>query len=65
MRISIEDDDRQWIERRAREAGTSMAEIVRRAIRQARQAELLASTKGLWRHGDGLDYQRRVRREWR
>jgi hypothetical protein len=27
--------------------------------------ELLASTKGLWRRGDGLRYQRRIRKEWR
>jgi hypothetical protein len=65
MQISFDDAERQWLEQKAREAGVSIAEIVRCAIRQARQAELLESTKGLWRQGDGLAYQRRVRREWR
>jgi hypothetical protein len=48
-----------------------MAEVVRQAIRQVQETEqkpmkdLLASTKGLWRQGDGLRYQQRIRREWR
>jgi hypothetical protein len=71
MLISLEHNDRQWLEQRAREAGVPMSEIVRQAIRRAQESEqkpmkdLLASTKGLWRQGDGLRYQRRVRKEWR
>jgi Arc/MetJ-type ribon-helix-helix transcriptional regulator len=48
-----------------------MSEVVRQAIRMAQENEqkpmkdLLASTHGLWRKGDGLRYQRRIRREWR
>jgi plasmid stability protein len=70
MLISLEENDRQWLEQRAQETGKPMTEVVRQAIRQAQEAEqkpmkdLLASTKGLWRQGDGLRYQRRIRKEW-
>jgi hypothetical protein len=71
MLISLEENDRRWLEQRAQEAGVPMSEVVRQAIRQAQKngqkpmKELLASTKGLWRQGDGLKYQRRIRKEWR
>ncbi|MBM3745930.1 MAG: CopG family transcriptional regulator [Acidobacteria bacterium] len=69
--ISLEVQDKQWLERRAAAEGVPMTELVREAIRRMRQQEdlcfddLLQQTSGLWRHGDGLAYQRRVRREWR
>jgi hypothetical protein len=71
MLISLEENDRRWLEQRAQESGVPMSEVVRQAIRQAQEygrkpmKDLLASTKGLWRHGDGLRYQQRVRKEWR
>jgi hypothetical protein len=71
MLISLEDNDRIWLEQQARETGVPMSEVVRQAIRRAQESgqkpmkDLLASTKGLWRQGDGLRYQRRVRKEWR
>lgn len=48
-----------------------MARLVREAIRRMRQQEdvsleeLLRQTSGLWRRGDGLAWQRRLRKEWR
>ena len=69
--ISLEDSDRRWLEQRARETGAPMSEVVRQAIRQAQESgqkpmkALLASTQGLWRKGDGLRYQRGIRKEWR
>lgn len=48
-----------------------MTQVVREAIRRLRQQEelsfeeLLGRTSGLWRKGDGLAYQQRVRKEWR
>ena len=48
-----------------------MTELVREAIRRLRRQEelsfeeLLGRTSGLWRKGDGLSYQRRLRKEWR
>jgi hypothetical protein len=68
--ISIDADDKAWLDRKAAQAGVSMTEIVRQAIRRMRQDEesfesLLNQTRGKWRHGDGLAYQRRMRRQWR
>jgi Arc/MetJ-type ribon-helix-helix transcriptional regulator len=71
MLISLEETDRHWLEQQARETGVPMSEVVRQAIRRAQESgqkqmkDLLKSTKGLWRQGDGLRYQRRVRKEWR
>ena len=48
-----------------------MSELVREAIRRMRRQEdasfdrLLEETSGLWTEGDGLDFQRRSRAEWR
>jgi hypothetical protein len=38
---------------------------VTRRARQASFSELLEQTRGIWKKGDGLAYQRRLRREWR
>jgi len=71
MLVSLEESDRRWLEQAAQEAGVPMSEVVRRAIRQAQEdgqkplKDLLALTKGLWRRGDGLRYQRRIRKDWR
>ena len=71
MLISLDEDDKRWLEQKAQERGVPMSEVVRMALHQVQEAEqkpmkeLLASTMGLWRHGDGLRYQRRVRKEWR
>jgi hypothetical protein len=62
--ICLEDDDKRWLAQKAREAGVSVSEIVRQTIQRARLTDLLESTKGTWRQGDGLRYQRRVRAEW-
>ncbi len=69
--ISLEPDDKQWLERTARAQGVPMARLVREAIRRMRQQqdvsleELLRQTSGLWNKGDGLAWQRRLRKEWR
>jgi Ribbon-helix-helix protein, copG family len=71
MLISLEENDRRWLKQKAQETGVPMSEVVRRAIRQAQEngqkpmKVLLGSTAGLWRKGDGLRYQRRIRKEWR
>ncbi len=69
--ISLPEQDKSWLERKAREAGVPMAEIIHQAIRRMQQAEeesldqLLMSTRGVWRKGDGLRYQRKIRQEWK
>jgi hypothetical protein len=71
--ISMEPDVKRWLDRKARRDGVPMSRIVRRAIdalRRNADAEslpldrLLERTRGIWKRGDGLAYQRAVRKEW-
>ncbi|HEX2164106.1 MAG TPA: CopG family transcriptional regulator [Thermoanaerobaculia bacterium] len=72
--VTLPDEDKAWLEERAREEGVSMAEMIRRAVHSLRSEspadrlstqELLARTAGIHRGGkDGLAMQRRLRREW-
>lgn len=71
--ISLDANDKRWLDRRAAEEGIPMTELIRRAVRLLRDQapvdhqsldELLTATSGLWKHGDGLSYQERLRGEW-
>ncbi|MEA2563260.1 MAG: hypothetical protein QOH06_4764 [Acidobacteriota bacterium] len=73
--ISLEDEDKRWLDRRAKEEGATMAHVVRTAVRRYREQcereagepsmeELLQRTSGLWKGGDGLEAQLRLRGEW-
>jgi len=71
--ISLDPDDKAWLDRKAREERVPMTRLVRRAIRRMREesgaepsrfARLLRATKGIGKTGDGLALQRRLRREW-
>ena len=71
--VSLDPDDKRWLDRAAEAENTSMTELVRRAVRLLRTTapptapsleELLRVTAGTWRHGDGLAYQQRIRKEW-
>jgi len=71
--ISLDPEDKLWLDRKAEEENVTMTELVRQAIRRYREERevaspplerLLAETSGLWRQEDGLDYQRRLRQDW-
>ena len=72
--ISLEERDHSWLIQVARAEHVSMAEIIRNAIEQYRQTrplknaseieKIVEATKGIWRHGDGLRYQQKLRFEW-
>ncbi len=71
--ISLDPEDKKWLEERARAEHVSMAELIRRAIAHYRDhtppdaatlSRLLEETAGIWKEGDGLAYQRRIREEW-
>lgn len=72
--INLDPDDKAWLDREARRRKLPMTELVRQAVHgyrlreQSRSrpalAEALARTAGLWRQGDGLDWQQRLRDEW-
>ncbi len=68
--ISLDEPDKKWLDNKATKLGLSRAEIVRRLVIRMRQEEessygkLLDETGGIWREGDGLAYQDRMRDEW-
>jgi hypothetical protein len=70
--ISLSDADKEWLTRAAETERIPMTEIVRRALALYRRQsgggpsfdELLDRSRGLWREGDGLADQRRIR-DWR
>lgn len=71
--ITIDAEDKAWLDRRAAQESITMTELVRRAIRKYRDTAettddgfdvLLEKTRGTWKRGDGLAWQRRIRDEW-
>lgn len=72
--VTLNPTDKKWLDKTAKKESVPMAEIIRRAIRQyrteteARKApsleELLQQTGGLWNQGDGLEFQRKIRKGW-
>ena len=72
--VSLPDEDKTWLARQASVQRVPISELVRRAVREYRKrhgngrsgrlAELLDSTRGTWKHGDGLRYQSRTREAW-
>ncbi|HEJ83206.1 MAG TPA: hypothetical protein ENO25_01435 [Desulfobacteraceae bacterium] len=70
--VTISEEDKIWIESYSRTAGISMAEAIRKGIAQLREREekniyskLIEETQGTWTKEDGLEYQEKLRSEWR
>ena len=71
--ISLDEESKKWLDQQAREENISTAELIRTAVRKYRDEkrrealplkDLLEQTSGIWKRGDGLTYQRRLRKEW-
>jgi hypothetical protein len=68
--ISLESDDKKWLDEESMRTGLPRAEIVRLSIRYMRLdrqksfENLLTGTSGTWKEGDALAYQERIRSEW-
>ena len=69
--IEIDPDDKAWLEREARRLNIPVGELLQHAIRKLRVGSeseslsgLLERTRGIWKGGDGLQYQRKIRDEW-
>ncbi len=71
--VSLDPEDKAWLDRKARQERTPMTRLVRRAIQRMRQESeanpsgfmrLLRETSGLRKFGDGLAHQRKLRGEW-
>jgi len=72
--VSLDERDKKWLDRKAREQGVAMTTLVRQAIRDLRMRrggainaepafdEILRLTKGTWRKGDAAAWVRRLRR---
>jgi len=70
--ITISDDDKLWLESYSKAHNVSVAEAVRRGIFILKETTgkttyqtLIKETKGVWKKGDGLKYQEKMRGEWR
>jgi hypothetical protein len=71
--VSLDPEDKAWLDRKARQERTPMTRLVQRAIKQLRSKSesnptgfdrLLRETSGLKKFGDGLAVQRKLRGEW-
>ena len=70
--ITLSERDKAWLESFSKARGISVAEAIRRGITQLRSREekniyrtLVEETSGIWKKGDGLAYQKRLRSERR
>ena len=70
--ITLSEEDKAWLDRYSRLHRVSIAQVIRSGIHELKDREyertytaLLQSTKGVWKRGDGLSYQRKVRSEWK
>jgi len=71
--ISLDPEDKLWLDRKAEEENVSMTQLVRTAIRRYREEReteaptldrLLEETAGILKGEDGLAVQLRLRGEW-
>ena len=71
--ISLDPEEKAWLDQKARETGRTMTAVVREAVARYRAEDsrrkrpvgtLLTRTSGIWKRGDGLAWQRRLRSEW-
>ena len=71
--ISLDEESKRWLDQQAREDKVSTAELIRTAVRKYRDEkkrealplnDLLKQTSGIWKAGDALTYQHRLRKEW-
>lgn len=71
--ISLDAEDKAWLDRTAKRQRKTMTQLVRHAVRRLREEaesgpsgfeRLLRDTRGIWKSGDGLAYQKKLRREW-
>jgi hypothetical protein len=69
--ISIPDEDKLWLEGYSKIHKISVAEAIRQGIDQLKKSKrhqtyqkLVDNTSGIWKKGDGLAYQEKMRAEW-
>jgi hypothetical protein len=71
--VSLEEADKRWLDQRARALKVPMTAVMRQAVAALREQEArrasfdqaLKATAGIWKAGDGLAWQRKLRAEWK
>ena len=69
--VTISDEDKTWLEGYSKAYNVSVAEGIRQGIKRLRETyeseiyrRLVEKTRGIWKQGDGLEYQMKIRSEW-
>jgi hypothetical protein len=69
--ITISDEEKRWLVTFSRTQRISLAEGVRRGISCLKASEglniyrkIIQETQGIWKKGEGLTYQEKLRSEW-
>ena len=69
--ITLSEEDKRWLETYSSANQISLAEAIRQGINKLRETAredtykaIVEETRGIWRQGDGLEYQRKIRAEW-
>jgi hypothetical protein len=71
--ISLDEKDKRWLDRQAARRKVAMTALVREAVGLLRREEsvrgrpsgdVIERTRGIWRRGDGLAWQNRLRDDW-
>jgi len=69
--ITLSEEDKLWLESYSKAFKISVAEAIRQGISRLKGAEiqktyrtLVQNTRGMWKKGNGLMYQKRIRSEW-
>lgn len=71
MSITLSEEDREWLVSYCHAHQLSVAEAIRKGIRKLNEdekiqtyRELITTTSGVWKKGDGLSYLCKLRSEW-
>lgn len=69
--VTISEQEKRWLTAYSSRHDVSLAEAIRRGIACLKSVEgdvtyrrLVQNTKGIWRQGDALAYQNKIRSEW-
>lgn len=69
--ITLPKEDKLWLEAYSKVHEISVAEAIRQGIQTLKNSEkeqtyrqLVMKTVGIWKKGDGLEYQEKIRSEW-
>ncbi len=70
--ITVSEEDKLWLENYSRSYDISMAEAIRRGITRLKVEEgqstyerIVRHSRGIWQKEEGLEYQKKLRNEWR